>query len=93
MTLYKCDGSYSSFQTPFAQTVSTEVVANVDGTLAYTFSDDPGEYWPAMAEKAVAAAHWKSGQNGYGALIGGVTQVGLAMILGGHPSTIHWGSN
>ena len=93
MTLYKCDGSYSSFRTPFSQTVSTELVVNVDGTMAYTYSDDPGEYWPAMAEKAVAAAQRKSGQNGYEALVGGVTQIGLAMILGGHPSTIHWGDD
>ena len=83
--LHHQDGVLGGFSTPFNQTVSTTIPCRrrYDGRYEpqYCTSDDIGEYWPHMVEKAVAAAF---SNESYQGLVGGLTIVGLGVLLGGN---------
>eukprot|EP01006_Ploeotia_vitrea_P049030 TRINITY_DN67305_c3_g2_i1.p1 TRINITY_DN67305_c3_g2~~TRINITY_DN67305_c3_g2_i1.p1 ORF type:complete len:1061 (+),score=324.79 TRINITY_DN67305_c3_g2_i1:69-3251(+) len=50
----------------------------------YCYSDDQGELWPSIVEKAFAKAiKERNGKAGYEALCGGMTQIAVAHLLGG----------
>uniref|UniRef100_A0A6U8PEZ2 Calpain catalytic domain-containing protein n=1 Tax=Eutreptiella gymnastica TaxID=73025 RepID=A0A6U8PEZ2_9EUGL len=81
---------FGTWDSPFEQPV-TYALPTKDGKLCYTYSDEAGELWPALAEKAVAAAyHSTAGHevNGYEVLLEGNAAMGLAMLLGGTPFTV-----
>uniref|UniRef100_A0A7S1JI09 Calpain catalytic domain-containing protein n=1 Tax=Eutreptiella gymnastica TaxID=73025 RepID=A0A7S1JI09_9EUGL len=81
---------FGTWDSPFEQSV-TYALPTKDGKLCYTYSDEAGELWPAMAEKAVAAAyHGTAGneKNGYDVLLEGNAAMGMAMLLGGTPFTV-----
>ena len=81
---------FGTWDSPFEQSVNIALPTK-DGKLCYTYSDEAGELWPALAEKAVAAAyHGIAGheKNGYEVLLEGNAAMGLAMLLGGTPMTV-----
>eukprot|EP00670_Eutreptiella_braarudii_P001303 CAMPEP_0174300242 /NCGR_PEP_ID=MMETSP0809-20121228/58350_1 /TAXON_ID=73025 ORGANISM="Eutreptiella gymnastica-like, Strain CCMP1594" /NCGR_SAMPLE_ID=MMETSP0809 /ASSEMBLY_ACC=CAM_ASM_000658 /LENGTH=532 /DNA_ID=CAMNT_0015405791 /DNA_START=30 /DNA_END=1628 /DNA_ORIENTATION=+ len=91
VTLHKCDGGRGAFNSSFSQTVSTQIPSKNGSRPCYVSSDNTGEYWPCMLEKAVAAAHYRTDnhQNGYAAQAGGIETIGMAQLLGGFPGIAH----
>lgn len=85
ITLNQQDGPFGSFQTPFPVTVTTDIPVDQSGNLVFVKSDSPGEYWPCMIEKAVAAVVYNDGSNGYAAIAGGYTNFGMGLMLPGYP--------
>lgn len=80
--LHKQDGDFGGFDSIFIQTVTTKIPAN-GGKPVYVSSDDEGEYWPCMAEKAVASA-----MGSYQDTSGGLPAIGLAQLIGGTPGFV-----
>lgn len=76
------------------QTVSTMIPVKKSDhkTIVYARSDDLGEYWPCMLEKAAAAAATlvRNGisRSGYSALVSNMTAHGLRMFLPGFAASI-----
>lgn len=71
----------------FKQTISTKMVFTGSGVGAPAFvkSDAPGELWPPMLEKAVAAALVRDGETGFTAMGNGFAAMGVGMFISGWP--------
>lgn len=77
------------------QTVTTNIVVGSNNRPLFTRSDENGEFWPNMLEKAIAASliRTKPDRPGYLALHGGLMSGGLSMLLPGIPVYCYFTSN